>query len=45
MGNTVPRKKNQLTINNDEIDSLLKQTHFNKAELLEWHNGFIVRKF
>ena len=45
MGNTTAKKlnkKNPKELTQEEIDYLLKNSHFNKAELIEWHTGFIV---
>lgn len=46
MGNAAIKKKNKKNLQEltqDEIDYLLKNSHFTKKELLEWHEGFIVR--
>ncbi len=45
MGNTTAKKlnkKNPKEFTQEEIDYLLKNSHFSKAELIEWHSGFIV---
>ena len=45
MGNTTAKnvkKKNPKELTQEELDYLLNNSHFNKAELIEWHTGFIV---
>ena len=47
MGNTTAKnvkKKNPKELTQEELDYLLNNSHFNKAELIEWHTGFIVFK-
>lgn len=35
-------KHNPNELHEQEIDFLLKLTHFNRKEIIEWHKGFIV---
>ena len=35
-------RKNPSELTEDEIDYLVKNSHFSKNELLEWHEGFKV---
>ena len=38
-------KPNQAELTDEEIQLLLKNTHFNQKQIEEWHAGFIVRHF
>ena len=44
MGNKqgVSAKKASGVLNEDEIQLLLNNTHFNRNQIVEWHTGFIV---
>jgi hypothetical protein len=35
-------KKHAAELTEEEIQMLLKNTHFNKKQIEEWHAGFIV---
>mgnify|MGYP001810701017 CR=1 FL=1 len=35
-------KKNAAELTEEEIQLLLKNTHFNRQQIVEWHTGFIV---
>jgi hypothetical protein len=45
MGNKVAKTKcgNFLSLTEEEIDFLLTNTHYNREEIIEWHQGFVVR--
>jgi hypothetical protein len=36
-------KKKSTELSEEEIQLLLKNTHFNRKQIEEWHAGFIVR--
>ena len=44
MGNKVAKRKrqNSVSLTEEEIDFLLANTHYNREEIVEWHEGFIV---
>ncbi len=40
---TSKSKKHPTQLTQEEIQLLLKNTHFNRQQILEWHQGFLVR--
>ena len=38
-------KKHAAELTEEEIQMLLKNTHFNRKQIVEWHSGFIVNIF
>ena len=43
MGNIKSKSHTSATITEEEIEFLLKNTHFKRNEILNWHKQFIVR--
>ncbi len=41
-GSKKVNKKSQTELAEEEIQLLLKNTHFNRKQIEEWHAGFIV---
>ncbi len=43
MGSDTSKSKKRATqLTEDEIQLLLKNTHFNRQQIKEWHQGFLV---
>jgi hypothetical protein len=42
---TSKSKKHATDLAEEEIQLLLKNTHFNRQQILEWHQGFLVSLF
>lgn len=43
MGSETSKPKKRATqLTEEEIQLLLKNTHFNRQQILEWHQGFLV---
>lgn len=43
MGSDASKSKKRATqLSEEEIQLLLKNTHFNRQQILEWHQGFLV---
>ena len=40
--NSSKSKKRATQLSEEEIQLLLKNTHFNRQQILEWHHGFLV---
>ena len=38
-----PKKVSLIDLTEEEIQLLLKNTHFNRKQIEEWHAGFIVK--
>jgi hypothetical protein len=46
MGSDTSKSKKRATeLIEEEIQLLLRNTHFNRQQILEWHQGFLVRYF
>ncbi len=44
MGSDTSKSKKRATqLTEEEIQLLLKNTHFNRQQIMEWHQGFLVR--
>ena len=39
------KKFHSIELTEEEIMLLLSNTHFNRTQIEEWHNGFIVKFF
>ena len=45
MGSDTSKSKKRATqLTEDEIQLLLKNTHFNRQQIKEWHQGFLVSR-
>jgi len=43
MGSDTSKSKKRATeLTEEEIQLLLKNTHFNRQQIMEWHQGFLV---
>jgi hypothetical protein len=43
MGSDASKSKKRATeLTEEEIQLLLKNTHFNRQQIMEWHQGFLV---
>jgi hypothetical protein len=43
MGSDASKSKKHATqLTEEEIQLLLKNTHFNRQQIMEWHQGFLV---
>ncbi len=46
MGSDASKSKKRATqLVEEEIQLLLKNTHFNRQQILEWHQGFLVSSY
>jgi hypothetical protein len=39
------KKKRATQLTEDEIQLLLRNTHFNRQQIKEWHQGFLVSRY
>lgn len=46
MGSETSKSKKRAThLAEEEVQLLLKNTHFNRQQIMEWHQGFLVSVF